>query len=289
MKIKLYIVTYDGKDHLNHNLETFFNSDFFKNYQTIEVDSITSNKLIKPTIEVTIINNHSRFYLDQKFHDKVKILHNTLRPDFSTGHLARNWNQAIINGFKDLKNPDCDWLIHCQDDTEWKANWFEILKKAMDKYTFYTSGNGDNVCCYTAEAVRNIGLWDERFCNIGYHEYDYFTRACIYNPDQSSINDLGDYPQNKQWNPEEPCTNYLPRDQNKNLHHNRSQQYHSLSAMVYKYKWGIPPEPRNFAKINQELKCTQNANFMFYPYFEKDIYSLKMKKYVVADPSNRWT
>ena len=144
MKIKLYIVTYDGKDHLNHNLETFFNSDFFKNDQTIEVDSITSNKLIKPTIEVTIINNHSKFYLDQKFHDKVKILHNTLRPDFSTGHLARNWNQAIINGFKDLKNPDCDILITSQNDCYFEGDFIRNVIKWHETYSFLQQGAGDN-------------------------------------------------------------------------------------------------------------------------------------------------
>ncbi len=98
MKLKIYIVTFDGEKHLNHNLNSLFNSQYFKK-ENIHC-------------EVNIINNHSNFNINEKFKNKVSVLHNVLRPDFSTGHLARNWNQAIINGFKNLNNPDCDILIH---------------------------------------------------------------------------------------------------------------------------------------------------------------------------------
>ena len=267
MKLKIYIVTFDGEKHLNHNLNSLFNSDFFKKENI--------------NYEINIINNHSNFNINENFKNKVNILHNVLRPDFSTGHLARNWNQAIINGFKNLNNPDCDILIHCQDDIEWKTNWYETLEKIMNKYTFYSCGNGDAFCAYTAEGVKNIGLWDERFCNIGYHEYDYFTRACIYNPDKSSINDLGDYAGNKQWNSQESCIRFVPRDEIKNVNHKKSQQYHSISGKIYKLKWGFDAEPRNFDKINKNVKHTITNNFIFYPYFEKDIYGLIDKKYII--------
>lgn len=46
------------------------------------------------------------------------------------------------------------------------------------------------MCSYLPEAVKKVGLWDERFCVIGVHEGDYFLRQKLFNPLCSSINDL---------------------------------------------------------------------------------------------------
>ena len=86
-KIKIYIVTYKNDKCLNTNLRSLFCSDLM-NYD----------------YEINVINNHSQINIDPKF-KKVKLLNNNLRVDFSTGHLSRNWNQALINGFQDLNNP----------------------------------------------------------------------------------------------------------------------------------------------------------------------------------------
>jgi len=167
MKIKIFIVTYQGENHLRDNLRSLFSghNDEFNE------------------IEVNIINNHSEFKIDKEFQGLVNVYHNTLRPDFSTGHLARNWNQAIINGFKSLVNPDCELLITSQDDVIWKSDWYSTLTEIMQKYTFYTSGNGDAFCCYRAEAIRNIGLWDERFCTL-------HIMNTIISPERSSITEI---------------------------------------------------------------------------------------------------
>jgi uncharacterized protein YkvS len=81
MKIKQYIVTYNNKIQINNCLESIF--------------SKLSNEELS-ILDVYIINNHSNLDIDEKYLNRVTILNNDLRPDFSTGHLSRNWNQAII-------------------------------------------------------------------------------------------------------------------------------------------------------------------------------------------------
>jgi len=111
MKTKLYIVTYNNNEILNNwALKTLFESDF-------PIDNS----------DIYIINNHTNIYIEPQYEDKIKILNNDLRPDFSTGHLSRNWNQAIINGFKNLNEPDCDLVIACQNDTKFCKNWYSKL------------------------------------------------------------------------------------------------------------------------------------------------------------------
>ena len=36
---------------------------------------------------------------------------------------------------------------------------------------------GDALTSYTAAAISKIGLWDERFCNIGWQDLDYWFRV----------------------------------------------------------------------------------------------------------------
>jgi hypothetical protein len=269
MKIKVFIVTYDGENHLRDNLNSLFSSD---NYNSLD-------------IEVNIINNNTKFRLSLEHLGRVNVFHNVLRPDFSTGHLARNWNQAIINGFKSLTDPDCELLITSQDDVIWDHNWYSTLLSIMEKYTFYTCGNGDAVCAYKPEAVRRIGLWDERYCNIGYHEYDYFVRSIIYNGEYTSLNDIGEIKRSL-WNPMPSINHHVQRDALKHENHMKSVKYHSISANVFQHKWGISTYTRDSTPdywnwIKENVKGTVSKNFMFYPYFEKDVYELAEKNYVI--------
>lgn len=83
-------------------------------YKEYCLDSIFS-KLSKEELsilEIYIINNHSNSEINKDYLDNITIL----RPDFSTGHLSRNWNQAIINVFQNLKNPDYNIVITNQND-----------------------------------------------------------------------------------------------------------------------------------------------------------------------------
>ena len=66
-----------------------------------------------------------------------------LRPDFSTGHLSRNYNEAIINSFEDLNDPKCDVVITCQVDTILLENWYQEVLKYLEKYNYICVGHGD--------------------------------------------------------------------------------------------------------------------------------------------------
>ena len=269
MKIRIFIVTYKGERHLRENLDKLFSSDNFNDH----------------SIEVNVINNHSKFVLDEHYKERVNVYHNHLRPDFSTGHLARNWNQAIINGFESLQNPACELLIHVQDDIYWKKDWISKLLPIMERRSFYQSGNGDAFCCYRAEAVVKIGLWDERYSNIGYQEYDYFLRAVVYNGDKTSINDIGDCARSP-WNPEEQVVDYVHRDDDKHRSHQESVAYHPISAKVFMHKWGFEGTTRDRSSnfwgwVKDNVKHTRCSNFVYYPYFEKDVEQLTEKNYIV--------
>ncbi len=40
MKLKIYIVTFDGEKHLNHNLNSLFNSQYFKKGPRVETQGV---------------------------------------------------------------------------------------------------------------------------------------------------------------------------------------------------------------------------------------------------------
>ena len=172
-KMKVYIVTYKRCDILNDTLEKLFKSDFSSLDNT----------------EVNIINNHTSFYLRPEFKDKVNILHNTLRPDWSNGNLAENWNQALLDGFRDLSNPDSEYVVTMQNDTSVHPKWCSNLLEMHKKFNFVVGQFGDNLVSYTPEAVKKIGLWDENFFGVQYKEADYWIRALIFNKEKSCIND----------------------------------------------------------------------------------------------------
>lgn len=262
-KVKLFIVTYNAPNALHGTLEELFSSDF-----------------INSGNEIIIINNHSNFHVDQKFHGRCKVIHNQGRPDFSKGHLSRSWNQTLLHGFQDLNNPQSDIVVHAQDDTAFEKDWFSSLLELHKKYTFISDGVGDNFCSYTVEAVKNIGMWDERFCNIGYQEADYFLRAYIYNRDKSSINDSAHH---RVWNAlQKPLVNRLNTVWTRERTFD-SLPYHKVSLQVFERKWSVTAafwdQPDFFSKASQ-IKTPNIPTFMMYPYFEKDINNLTEKGYI---------
>lgn len=261
MRIKLYIVTYRNPLDLETNLNSIFSSD-----------------LCGTNLTIHILNNHTEFTLKDELLNKVEVLHNTCRPDFSTGHLSRSWNQCILHGFKDLNNPDCDILITCQDDTVFQKDWLSRLLQYHKTYSFITAGVGDNFCSYLPEAVKNIGLWDERFCSIGYQEADYFLRARIYNKN-SSINDLGHgrMYQNVFKNFKEHfCrrTDRIPVSE----YHINSMNFHDINRHLLTEKWGSVALDWKNGKF--PTKCGID-NYITYPYFEKNVLGLREKGYFI--------
>jgi hypothetical protein len=289
VKIKVYIQTYDDADALHGNLESLY-----------------ANMGPKPddvNVEVHIINNHPNFRLDPKF-DKVVVYHDAVRPSWSTGHPARTWNAALMLGFKDLHKPDCDLVVCIQDDMIWEYDWLYWLLEVHKTYNFYTCSWGDAFCSYTAEAVKRIGIWDERFCTLGIQEADYLLRALIYNKEGSSINDIGvgrilnpwtkpidDDDHGKVWVPGEYhlfTKEYLKGNiANRNHFDPTPRQeagstYHRVSVAVWYDKWGghVMPEFWTQEFIDNPTPRPKCPTYVMYPYFEKEIYDKQEKGYL---------
>jgi hypothetical protein len=243
MKIKLYIVTYNNSFVLNKTLNSLFKTKEYSN------------------IEVIIINNHTNF----KCNYNVNVKHNIVRPDFSTGHLARDWNCAIIDGFKNLQNPDCDIVITSQDDMVFSENWVNKLLKYHETYNFITSSWGDGFCSYLPESIINVGLWDERFNTIEYQEADYFNRQKLFNKDKCSIND---FHHNRILNPlfKNDDDSFVKRASDELP--TRKPSKHNFNLLKSKYD-----EPLEF-RDNLSYK---NKQTILYPYFEKDIMNINEK------------
>ena len=296
--ISIYIVTYKNDIDLNNNIASILASG--------------------ADVRINVINNHSDFFLKPEHEKEVNVLHNSLRPDFSTGHLARNWNQALLHGFQDLKKPASDIVITVQDDVMFKPDWLPNLIDLHREYTFITMGTGDAFCSYLPEAVRKIGLWDERFCNIGYQEADYFLRALIYNSEKSSINDLchtrlhnavdGNVVNLKNLSIShnnssikgaefelistphsnssvERSESLLITTPIKNIvrHdiHESSRIFSTLALEVFMKKWGV--NPGQWTEECYSLSKSLIPNYITYPYFEKDIECLREKNYIISD------
>lgn len=280
MKIKVYFVTYDNDFELNKTLKSFEKSGI-KKYNH----------------EITVVNNYkdASVILDG-VNLQINIVNNNTRPSFSTGHLARNWNECLIDGFRDVENPDADIVILSQNDVHFNENIIDTLIEQHKKYNFISAGCGDALHSYTVDAINSVGLWDERFCNIGWQECDYFLRQVIYNKQNSSINDLLHFRVHNKIDfdfvdVEKQYSGFVRQDP----HHLKSIKYHELSMKVYIKKWGygtpgidwqsgmkIPGVeytsvfdlPKDYVKMPQWIS---------YPFFENKIPNLKDKNYVDYD------
>ncbi|MCJ2087485.1 hypothetical protein MKK88_16065 [Methylobacterium sp. E-005] len=143
---------------------------------------LNSNNLV-------IINNHSNF----KTPGPSRVFHNALRPDGSIGYLSRSWNQCLIHGFGNSIAPRSDWVCLVQSDVVFQPGWRERFERAIAETgsRFVACGPGDQATFIHIEAFREIGWWDERFCGIGYQEFDYFVRAYIHLRDRASLQGHG--------------------------------------------------------------------------------------------------
>lgn len=251
--IRIFIVTYKCP-HLNANLKSIFESDANPN-----------------DYSVSVIVNDPDYFIDEEYKDRVTIHMQTLRfTSNNVGHLARDWNQALIKGFGNLESREAEQVILCQDDMIWDKDWKQKLDEIHEKYTFYTCSWGDGFLSFKVNAVRRVGLFDERFVGVGYHEGDYFLRQFIFNNKYSSIND---HWHDRVWNPTFDVarrTFIEVRELKKGMPYNR---------WFWKEKWGEP--------ILHEKDWTQNLFRKsrkdqlrlrpllpyrpFYPAFERDI------------------
>lgn len=266
MKIKVFIVTWNDANALHENLRSLF-----KIY-----DSDISNLA---DVHVNIINNHSNFNLNPVFHEHVNVIHNRGTPDFATAMLARMWNMALIHGFKDLNNPDADIVVTSQDDTVWNFDWLHQLIKVHRDYDFYSDDAGDMVCSYTPNAVKKIGMWDERF-HYGFGEGDYYLRAIKYHPDKSTINDFA---HGRVWNPTLHLAKRPEPELSRLYEQSRSHEYRILSWHVWEYKWKLRQLEGRWPDDIQDMvnNTLPVPHHVLYPYFEMNVENLKEKGYIV--------
>jgi len=173
-KIKVFIATYKRNDILAETLDCLFDSDF-----TEVCDG-----------QVFVLSNHTSTEIQEKHKDKVKVIRNEGRPDWSNGNLSESWNQAIVHGFKNLSKPDCDYVVTLQNDALVDKNWCSNLIKFHERFDFIKGKFGDNVMSFTPQHIKKVGLWDERFCSIQFKEADYDIRSIQRNGERVYLDDV---------------------------------------------------------------------------------------------------
>lgn len=271
-RTNVYMVTYNNQERINENVGRF----------------LTSRESLNPAkdqVQLFIINNHTEFTLKEEYLPHVGVLHNSMRLDRSCGHLARDYNAALMHGFNSLKEPLVEQVVCLHDDSLLAGDWYQTLKAIHETYTFYSGNYGCGLTSYLPEAVRKIGIWDERFCNIGYHEADYFLRAAMYNAGKSSINDhFG----GRVLNPSRDVFELPAINGEKQTHISGTMPYHTVSRKVFEDKWGtVHPEQWETRGTLAEGVIPKKPNipyYMYYPYFEIDIEDLEGKNYSYVNP-----
>jgi len=246
MRILIFIVRYKETDALYRCLESIGNHP----------------------VDIIIMNNYSTLMLS---HPNVTIINNAARPDFSTGHLARNWNQALLHGFKNLSCPDYDRIICLQADAIMRPSWYSAIHALDPRIHFMSLGRGDEFQMFTPEGVRKVGLYDERFCNIGYHEADYFLRNVLTHPSNCVVNDKLHM---RLHNPFciDPDLFIEETQLNQNDDHIQSKVYHNISLRWFHMKWGISMEPESWDMSEiSKMTTPKHKEIMLYPYFEHEI------------------
>jgi hypothetical protein len=286
-KVWVTIITYNNIEILNKNLHALMASD------------LVTSGLYEWSIE--IINNHSNFYIEPRFEKSVVVHHQTLRPTWDyVGYFTRDCNSALIRGFKSLKAPINDQVIILQDDVLVKP---DFMKKLVERHEsgidFIMSGIGDALNSFVPNAVRKIGLYDERF-HTGFHEGDYILRAIQKLDRRCSI---GDFAHGRIWNVTDDGKFYTSNNGGDEVFPDASVSTNTTRAEsdlvicppftqeqmnnvgkrhgaawhldLWKLKWGVDTPFYNWSDdFKERIIPTLNSglpNFMVYPYFEKHI------------------
>lgn len=173
-KINLFIASYKRNEVLSETIDFILNSDF-----KTSCDG-----------KIFVLSNHTSTIIKEKHRDKVKVIRNEGRPDWSNGNLGESWNQAIVHGFKDLKKPQCDFVVCLQNDAIVAKNWCSNLINYHNNFDFIQGKFGDNAMSFNTKHIKKVGLFDERFCSIQFKEADYQIRSCQRNPEKTYIDDI---------------------------------------------------------------------------------------------------
>ena len=133
--------------------------------------------------------------------------------------------------------------------------------------------------CYAPDAVKKIGMWDERFVPSFYHECDYFLRALIYNKAHSSIND---HHHCRVVNPVDFClVEWPPANEQRLEAKNASLSQGSVAWAFWRHKWMVSPLHWPQELIDHPPAGSRCVNYVTYPHFEMAVENLREKNYIV--------
>jgi len=258
---------------------TYNNNNVLQEYA---LDSLEQSNYPKGDIEINIIDNYGDVSIDTQ---DIKVLKNNLRSKKSTGHLSRTWNQSIILGFGNLDQSECDAVIAVQDDTKFNKNWYKNLCTVLEKYDYVTFGAGDQLQVFTPVSVKNIGLYDERFCSLSVQAADYLLRAVRFYPDKVSIND---YYHKRVYNAVDQQFNLIDKTPTGFLRgansHKAALPYNKINIHFFKQKWGESAKLTDWCVEHIKNFNVLVPSFIYYPYFEEKI----NKSCLTAQKYNIW-
>ena len=268
-KIKLYFVTFKN----DLELQATF-------------DSIPGSGILDYDFEITVVNNAENYPIQIDVHpsikEKTRFVTNGLRIEKTStgahtpGHLSRDWNFCLVDGFKSFDEPDSEIVVLCQNDLAFIPNGIHKLVESHDKYNFVSCGAGDTLHSYTIDAIKNLGLWDERFCSRILQEADYFTRNIAFNSEFCSLND--DH-HRRVYNPlgyDDKIIDLSIRPKNRRFERNHLEEREDVQKKIngdlYNAKWSnissASWSDKHIQKI-KTLKITEQfKQNVFYPYFE---------------------
>ncbi len=94
--------------------------------------------------------------------------------------------------------PKLDVVVTVQADSTLCPGWWAVVSAALLSGSKLVQAVVGQLIVYTPEAIRRVGLYDERFVGICHHEGDFFLRAslalreaaCIHDTVHSRVADL---------------------------------------------------------------------------------------------------
>jgi hypothetical protein len=96
-----------------------------------------------------------------------------------------------VHGFDSLVEPKLDVVVTVQADSTLCPGWWAAVSAALlSGCKLVQAGVGDQLIVYTPEAIRRVGLYDERFVGICHHEGDFFLRASLALREAACIHDI---------------------------------------------------------------------------------------------------
>jgi hypothetical protein len=263
--IAVYVVTYRKPEVLAANLRSLY-----------------AGMAGPDRVRVTVLSNHPDVEIPADVPAPRVVINSTRSPN-AWGYLARDWNWALMDGFGTWRGSDIGWCVLAQNDVEWLPDW-ESRLRAVRGIDFFSQPRGDQAMAFTIRAVREVGLFDERFCTLHFQEQDYFARAMLVLGERASLTDDHEHHEDtSSWNPLGQvliAPSWSGFDDEDERFHTRKT--HDELARLLANKWGVDHQDAIFDK--RTLRVRHEAGLVqiptgpeLYPYFWDD------------SPDERWT